>query len=270
MRDVARTYPQLMNQAIACGMDAGSLRRLKAAHVLAANMTFGLHRAQGVPFLCHLTGTASIALAENAPLDVVLAAQLHAAYILYAFDGSDRRVRPSQRSLIAREVGERAERLVWDYAHLPWESVSALDAHHAQLATVPPATRQLLLLRLVNELDDHLGLAAAYANPAHARERAAELGGRVVELARRLEHPRLAADLEEAYAAEAEASLPEIVIVDRSLFSAGRRHWSRKGVTERWTMAGVRWIYRRGDVARLSRWVERLRRTRRVALPTPR
>ncbi|MGN6338259.1 DUF6817 domain-containing protein [Mycobacterium sp.] len=253
MKYVARTYPQLMNQAIACGMDADSLCRLKAAHDLALQMTFGMHRSQGVPFLCHLTGTASIMLSEDAPLDAIVAALLHAAYILHAFDGSDRRVRPAQRSLLAREVGDGAERLVWEYHNLPWGTASALDAHHAQLPTASPATRQLLLLRLANELDDHLDLAGAYANPARARERVAELGGRVVELARRLEHPILAADLEEAYAAHAAASLPDVVIVDRSLSAAARRHWSRMGVTERWMMAGLRWTSRRGFAIRLSR-----------------
>ncbi|MEB4208903.1 DUF6817 domain-containing protein [Mycobacterium sp. 94-17] len=256
-----------MNQAIACGMDAEALCRLKAAHDLAAQLTFGMHRSQGVPFLCHLTGTASIALGEDAPVDAVAAALLHAAYILHAFDGSDRRVRPAQRSLLAREVGAGAERLVWEYHHLPWGTARALDAHLAGLATAPPAARQLLLLRLANELEDHLDLAGAYANPARARERAAELGGRVVELARRLGHPLLAADLEDAYAGHAAASLPDVVMADRRLSAAGRRHWSRMGVTERWRMAGLRWAGRRPLAIRLAQWVERHRRTERVAAP---
>jgi len=74
IRPFALTYPQLMQQAQAQGLPAAELARLHRAYDALERLSDGFHRAQGMPFICHLVRTASIVLAERQPVEVVIAA----------------------------------------------------------------------------------------------------------------------------------------------------------------------------------------------------
>jgi GNAT superfamily N-acetyltransferase len=202
-----------MNQALEQGLAEEWLVRLRAAHDVAEQMADGLYRAQGVPLLCHLVRTASIVLAERRPPPVVLASLLHAAYLLQEFEGAGRRA-PS-RAILHQTIGDYAESLVSDYRCFPWFSQARLEDHLRDLDGYEERERDLLLIRLANELEDHLDRAMAYTPPERAGRHAAAYGPQTVELASRLGRPELAAELREAIGDGVGPRIPLAIVLPR-------------------------------------------------------
>jgi len=204
MRAFALTYPQLMNQAIAAGVDAPALVRLRSAHELAERLADGVYRPHGEPFLCHLVRTASIVLAERQPVALVETALLHATYSL----------RRRSRGWLRKAVGGDVESLVFAYDQLPWNSAARLERHSEGFPSYDETTRRVLLVRLANELEDHLDRAAAYASTDHARRRHAWRDA-CLALARMACSPTLAGELEQAFDGQLDPPLPHAVVMGR-------------------------------------------------------
>jgi (p)ppGpp synthase/HD superfamily hydrolase len=207
VRRFALTYPQLMNQALEQGLEEESLVRLRAAHDVAEQMADGLYRAQGVPLLCHLVRTASIVLAERQPLPVVLASLLHAAYLLQELEGAGRRA-PS-RAILQQAIGDYAESLVSDYRRFPWFSQARLEDHLRGLDGYAERERNLLLIRLANELEDHLDYGVLYCgNGESRREYIRSPLNQSVNMAQALGLATLAARLDRAFRETLTAEIP--------------------------------------------------------------
>ncbi len=253
VRRFALTYPQLMNQALEQGLGEESLVRLRAAHDVAEQMADGLYRAQGVPLLCHLVRTASIVLAVRQPLPVVLASLLHAAYLLQEFEGAGRRT-PS-RAILQQAIGDYAESLVSDYRRFPWFSRARLEDHLRGLDGYAERERNLLLIRLANELEDHLDRAMAYTPAERAGRHAAAYGPQTIELADRLGLPELASELRVAIGDGVGPRIPLAIVLAR------REGYTRHpGVVARLEdlMHRMRAVARREDPSGLfSRMLER-------------
>lgn len=235
MRSFAITYPQLVNQALAADWNEPELARLRRHHELAEAMSDGLYRAQGVPFLCHLVRTASIVLAEGQPQPVVSAALLHAAYMLHAFEGSRRvRRRARHRRELRAAVGGDVEELIWEYDHLPWYRAETLERHLAGLPGSSQRVRQLLLLRLANELEDRMDRAMAYT-ARDRRGRRAAAAPILTKLAEALGHPELAAELAFVEAEDASFAAPDaLILAHREGYERPRGHlWERSPVRQR-------------------------------------
>lgn len=214
MRSFALTYPQLMNQAIAAGVDADALVRLRAAHELAERLADGVYRPQGEPFLCHLVRTASIVLAESQPLPVVQAALLHAAYSLRRRVGSGSE-HGSRRAWLRKAAGPEVEQLVFAYDQLPWNSSAQLKRHVEDFAGYDQATRWVVLVRLANELEDHLDRSAAYASADLARRRQGRRDG-CLTLARAACSPAFVSELMEVFCGQLDPPLPLAVVIGRN------------------------------------------------------
>src|ERR1700675_5065431 len=71
-RSFAMTFPQLIDQAMALGMEEISLVLLRRGHDLAERMVDGLYQPQGTPFIAHLVRTASVVMAQGQPIEVVI------------------------------------------------------------------------------------------------------------------------------------------------------------------------------------------------------
>jgi (p)ppGpp synthase/HD superfamily hydrolase len=213
MRSFALTYPQLMNQAITAGVDADMLARLRAAHELAERLGDGLYRPQGEPFLCHLVRTASIVLAEGQSLPVVQAALLHAAYSLRRRAGSGGE-RGARRAALRRAAGPDVEELVFAYDQLPWNSSAQLERHVEGFGGYDQTTRSVVLMRLANELEDHLDRSTAYASTDFARRRAQCRAG-CLALARAAGSAALVGELRDAFDAQLDPPLPAVVVIGR-------------------------------------------------------
>jgi hypothetical protein len=208
MRAFALTYPQLCNQALALGLPAGELEQLARACELAERMADGLYRAQGVPFVCHLVRTASILLAEEQPIEVAMAGLLHSAYLLHLFDPARGAPRARERAELERVAGSEAHALVRAYACTPLDTRAALAAQLERLDACDERARRVLLLRLANELEDHLDGGLRYRAPEAGDASGCERGALLVELAVRLGRPTLAAELRQALADGREAAPP--------------------------------------------------------------
>lgn len=214
MQHYAQTYPQLMNQAIVLGLGDDALIALRRTHELAAAAVDGMYRASGGPFLDHLTRTASVVLAQRAELPVVQAAQLHALYILHTFDGSRRRAPGNRRRReVAALIGERGEALIAAYGTLAWSNAAVIDGYRSALNESPVARRQLLLLRLANELEDHLDQATLYSQE-YALEGSQLRLAAASRLARDLGHGALADELTEVMP---EKSVPRALVFERRI-----------------------------------------------------
>jgi len=200
VRRYAITHPQLILEAKAVGLPDRDLIRLDQAHELACRLLDGLYRAHGVPFLCHAVRTASIVMAESRSIDAVLAAMLHAVYFLHYFDRSCRRgPRRSDRVFLRERIGVAAERLVDRYAGFPWGTPDIVRGYLEAIDEQSDDARELILMKLANELDDHLDAAPAFVTREGATVHDPSYGAEYVALAAALGRDALASDLREAF-----------------------------------------------------------------------
>jgi NAD dependent epimerase/dehydratase family len=217
VRDFAVTYPQLVRQAIAVGLEDQELRGLREVFDVAQRYFDGLYRAGGQPFICHMVRTASIVLAEEQPLPLVKAALVHAAYDAHRYEHSTRpwpgrRVRRRLR----RAVGSDVEEIMWAFHEVKWERIGAPEI---QLRDLPHATdmvRSVLALRVANELENHMDLAMVYRTGRDFKERIESDGSAIVQMARELGMATLADELSTVFRESLEETVPATVRWDHS------------------------------------------------------
>ena len=242
MKSLAMSYPQLINQAMEAGYSSHELQQLAAAHQFALRMSEGFYRAQGVPLLCHLIRTASIVMCERKSPRVVIATLLHATYITSFFKGSIRqRPRTVHRKRVRHEFGAEVDELIWRYTKLPWYERDVIEQHIAQLGNYDEQMKDILVMRLANEVEDYLDKAMAYTNPERARLRLVAYSKQCVELARCLEVKEIAGLLSHCCTTYENISLPqEVMFGDDGCYElSGRRFW-QAGFIERWLRRGMR------------------------------
>lgn len=220
MRPYAQTYAQLIGQAVQRGMPVQDLARLADAARLAEGIYDGLYRKSGTPFLCHGMRTASIVLSEDASIDIVTAALLHAAYFLHCFKDSNRRgPRKSDRELVRRTLGTSTDELIRQYTDLPWNYPDDIEKYCKQASMHDARMRKLILLSLANELDDHMdggeALTGKHTDPPW----------NCVDLARAMGYPELAGELAEVFESSRDSQYPEVVLTGKKGSYLTRRLW---------------------------------------------
>lgn len=230
-RPYSLTYPQIMNQALAQNLSVEALARLRKGYEVAEELFDGFYRGQGMPFVCHLIRTASIVLAEQQPIHVVLAALLHAAYMRECFQASGGRHRERRHRLYMQQaIGADVEALIWTYDRLPWYSLDDLEKHVTLANSCDGLTRQVLTIRLANQLEDYLDLAMVYRGTAPYRERIRERGELTIALAQALGLVVLAAELKEAYHTHLANRVPATAMRRHaSAYESWQRQRSRMG-----------------------------------------
>ena len=201
MGETAQTNLQLYNHLIASRWSTSDLQRVRDAYDLAARLFSARYRGSGKTFIAHAVGTADVVAAVDGRPELVLAGLLHAAYTVGDF-GSARRAGEGERRRAVRDViGDAAEQLVFDYAGTDWHAVGAVDA----------CGRDLAVLRMANELEEHCDLGARYCDPSGAISNTADALRVMAALAERLERPQLAAALLDALEAERDVTLPAVL-----------------------------------------------------------
>jgi hypothetical protein len=194
----AQTNLQLFNQLQHDEYPESEIRRISDAYRLAMRVYTGWFRASGKTFLSHLVGTASVLVHFRASATVIAAGLLHSAYADGELAAGTAGVSPACRALVARTVGADVERLINAYTTFSWspQTVAAL-ATRDRVDALDPFERELLLIRLANELEDHLDLSDLYSfGPIHGREYANAFLHPAQRLAGLLGLPGLAAELE--------------------------------------------------------------------------
>ncbi len=194
----AQTNIQLFNQMRARGYTDADLAMVGKAHDLAVQIFTAKFRASGKPLLAHLIGTASVLCAIDAPPGMLAAAVLHAAYIFGEFGDGRAGVTPAKRAIVRATVGAEIEDLVARYHALDWRE--AMKAALNRPDPVSPADADPLLVRLANELEDHLDLGVLYCGNAQRRRDAITSTLHLcVDLAAKMGQPSLAAELRRAF-----------------------------------------------------------------------
>jgi hypothetical protein len=129
---------------------------------------------------------------------------------------------------VRRPTGADAEEILWAYPRLPFFEPGALADHLDRFERHPPLVRDVLVVRLANELEDRLDGALSYTRAGGARRFAAAEGERMLALARRLGLSALADDLDEAFRRDASWSPPEGLVGSRAFAYElpARRLWA--------------------------------------------
>jgi len=212
-----QTNLQLYNQLLRSGYPESEIERVRAAHDLAARLFAGAYRGSGKPFLAHGVGTAGILAASGARGPVISAGLLHAAYTLGEFGDGRPGSSAARRKEVRDAVGGEAEDLVTRYAALPWNARAVLSLRR-NLAALSPADRAVILMRLANELEDHLDLGIAFCRDADQRRQ--QIRGWLhvcVDLADELGDPDLANALRRAFDAALSTTVPACLVSPYSI-----------------------------------------------------
>ncbi len=207
MTRYAQTNLALYAQVRAEGYDEAAQDAVLRAYTLAMQLFAGLHRASGKVFVAHLVGTASALVEAQARLPVVVAGLLHAAYTHGEFGDGWRGMTMVKRTRVATVVGEESEGLIARYTGFRWRC-EALSSLREALSGPNGVDRDVVLMRLANELDDHLDFGILYYPDAERRLRLLDSLAVCVDLARDLGHHRLADGLAEAFSACRAAKVP--------------------------------------------------------------
>jgi hypothetical protein len=191
---IAQTNVALYRQMHDLGYEAKALALARDAYGLVSVPFAGHYRACGKPFVCHLIGTASIMAALGASAELVAAAILHAVYEPFFFVGNNQGTARLTPHRIRAVVGEEVERHVAAYNDTKWSLVT-IPALANEARSVRGDRAGILLLKLANEVDDHIDHSMAYCS-----ERRQEIDSAFdlwVGMANSLGYPVLAAALTE-------------------------------------------------------------------------
>ena len=199
MHRFPQTNLQLYAQLVDLGYSEADLTTVARSYELSMALFPGTYRASGKPFLAHLVGTAGIIATLRARAPVVATGLLHAAYTHGEFGNGWLGVSNAKRARVRAAVGPEIEDLVARYTALRW-APATIPAIRARLDAMTGLERDVLLVRLANELEDHLDLGILYPGdvPRRLRFMREDLPA-AVEMAERLGYPELAESLTAAF-----------------------------------------------------------------------
>jgi (p)ppGpp synthase/HD superfamily hydrolase len=190
---------------------------IRAAYDLAMQLFTSRFRGSGKPFLAHVVGTAGILTFLRAPAHVVAAGLLHAAYTHGDFGDGRTGISDVRRAEVRGVVGRDTEVLIARYTDWAWNETAVL-ALRGRVASLPLHDRTVLLMRLANELEDHLDLGIAYCRDAeHRRGLIRSWLHTCVDLAEELGQPDLAGWLADAFRDNLSALVHRELMADRSI-----------------------------------------------------
>jgi (p)ppGpp synthase/HD superfamily hydrolase len=157
----AQTNVQLFNQLQRLGYSKDECQRVFEGYEFGMRIFSGLILPFGKPFIDHLVGTASILASLRVPTKLVVAGLIHAAYLHGDFGGFRTGATRRNRQRVRRVVGEETEAYIVAYHRLLWtpKKMLALQDGVDELSSME---RDVLLIRLANELEHHLDLGALY------------------------------------------------------------------------------------------------------------
>jgi (p)ppGpp synthase/HD superfamily hydrolase len=205
---IAQTHLQLFQQMRSKGYSEAELGRVGQAYLVATKLFANRFRPCGRPFVAHLVGSGAVLVWLKAPIHMVVAEMLHAAYQEGDFPNSLEGMTPRKREDLRAAIGAEAEALVAAYT-VGSRSLTGLVASHARFNEMSPLERDVLLMQLANELDDYRDFAGNHAANADERiEVIRQCGQHQVEMAEWLGRPELAQALRETYAESIAAVAP--------------------------------------------------------------
>ena len=167
MHGYAQTNVQLFNQLRDEGYSATERAFVSDTYEFGMRIFAGFYLPSGKTFLDHLVGTASILARLRAPVEVVAAGLIHAAYLHGDFGTGATGFTEAKRTQLRHSVGDRVEEYVsrYDRLLLTRQDIQSLENTLDRISTID---RYVALMRLANELEHHLDFGALYY--AHTEE----------------------------------------------------------------------------------------------------
>lgn len=208
MRDYAQTNLQLYAQLRRMATPEEELALVRAGYDLAMRLCPASFRGSGKPLLAHLVGTASILASVRQPVRVVTAGLLHAAYVFGDFGDGHSGLSDSRRERVRLAVGPEIEELVARYTGFDWNK-NTIPRIRERVDQLTAIERDVLVIRLANELEDHLDFGVLYCgNGERRRDYIRSPLNQSVDMARRLGFTELASELDAAFTDTLSATLP--------------------------------------------------------------
>jgi GT2 family glycosyltransferase len=152
---LSQTASQLQDELRGLGYPAEDIAEIGVAADTAATLFGGILRSSGRTFLAHAAGTASALARAGAPATAISAGLLHSAYSHGRFPTVAGTTLPAQRVWLRRQIGPAAERLVEAYFTVGFDAADGA-ADDAEIETMPLDLALLIMIRVANEIDDHL------------------------------------------------------------------------------------------------------------------
>jgi len=205
----AQTNTQLYDQLQREGYEGPTLTFIADTYDFACQLCSGLYRPSGKTFIDHLVGTASILVSLHASENLIAAALLHAVYMHGDFGKEPKGIFEKKRDQVRQVVGYQVEEYVARYAALQWgpKTIATIREKFRQFELID---REVLLLRLANELDDFSDLGVLYCFGAEsARQTYLQRMPTLVEMAEELGFPSLAANFMRVKEEIASAEVPK-------------------------------------------------------------
>jgi amino acid adenylation domain-containing protein len=195
----AQTNIQLLNQLQGRYKDS-EIDNVRAAYEVACDLFAGQFRSSGKPFLAHLVGTSSILAWLSASVETIVAGLLHAAYVDGNFGSRSGGHSPSNRKRIQDAVGVESEEIVFAYTNFPWRSPAAIPRLVQRSSNLSDLEKEVLLVRLANELEEYLDLGLLYCEDSEQRLKFSEIyGSYMIDLAGDLGYDNLSNSLRQAF-----------------------------------------------------------------------
>lgn len=201
----AQTNLQLFNQLNRLGYSRFEVKSVSNAYKLVVQLFTGRFRPSGKTFIAHLVGTASILAQLQTSYQLVIAGLLHAVYSHGDFGAAQTGMTKTKRQQVERIVGQDIEEYVVRYTSLKW-GLESIPAVLQQLDTLDEVGRNVLLMRLANELEERLDLGILYCGDAKY-QRYAERDRYLPEIAQKLGYPTLAMEFDIVFKELVEAEL---------------------------------------------------------------
>ena len=208
----AQTNIQLFNQLRLEGYAKHEIFLVWKAYEFGMRLFSGLFLPSGKPFIDHLVGTASILAWLHMPVEIVTAGLIHAAYLYGDFGTVRAGISEEKRKKVRKAVGEEVENYVARYDLLLWNP-PRIQIIRDTFDELDAVDRKVLLIRLSNELEHHLDLAALYFAGNESKQAGHQRyiqrdGPIMMEIAERLGARALAAEMQIAFNQIIMADLP--------------------------------------------------------------
>lgn len=204
----AQTNLQLYAQLRRSGYMTEDIALIHRAYALGVELFASSFRGSGKPLLCHVVGTASILASIHESPRLVTAALLHAAYALGDFGTGRMGMTPAKRDRVRNATSPEVEDLVARYTAFAWNK-DTISTISSGVRGMKPLERDVLVIRLANELEDHLDLGVLYCRNAELRRDYIRSPlNKSVDMARQLGLSEVAAALDDAFSEALSAELP--------------------------------------------------------------
>jgi hypothetical protein len=204
----AQSILELLSRLHLDGYDRSDLCLARHAYVLAMRAFTGLVRPSGKLFIDHAVGTASVLHVVGAPPAITCAGLIHSLYAHGDLGRWRKGISKASRRRVEAVVGRQVEELVAEYAALRWNR-DRISAIATEMKTYDAIRRGVVLMRLANEVDEHLDGGVLFL-PDAERRRGADmlLLPSLVTMAEELDYPILASELARVFGETMSSTIP--------------------------------------------------------------